>query len=90
MDSKVASDADGMVIWRSWDEKYQILGWSCATAKALRMTRGGVTDWIDGIHCTSSNGEFVGNPLGELVGTGRKAFSAMLCFMFALVHRDDA
>ena len=79
-----------MVIWRSWDEKYQILGWSCATAKALRMTRGGVTDWIDGIHCTSSNGEFVGNPLGELVGTGRKAFSAMLCFMFALVHRDDA
>lgn len=89
MDSKVASDADRMVIWRSWDEKYQILGWSFATARALRMTRG-VTDWIDGIHCTSSNEEFVGNPLGELVGTGGKAFSAMLCFMFALVHRDDA
>ena len=35
-------------------------------------------------------GSFVGNPLGELVGTGGKAFSAMLCFMFALVHRDDA
>lgn len=62
MDSKVASDADGMVIWRSWDEEYQILGWSFAMAKALRMTRD-VADWIDGIHCTSSNGEFVGNPL---------------------------
>ena len=28
-----------------------------------------------------------GESFGELVGTGGKAFSAMLCFMFALVHR---
>ena len=35
LDSKVASDADGMVIWGSWDEKYQILGWSFANGQSI-------------------------------------------------------